>query len=82
MSKAETCTYTVVLDRDIDAGRFVAICPALPGVVTEGETIEETIAMARDAIQGYLASLRKDGLAVPVDEGPIISPVRVELPAV
>ncbi len=81
MNKASTHTYTVVLDRD-ETGGFVATCPALPGVVTEGETIEQTLDMARDAIQGYLASLHKDGLSLPIEHEPIISPVRVELPAV
>jgi predicted RNase H-like HicB family nuclease len=82
MKDGSTYTYTVVLDRDVDAGGFVATCPALPGVVTEGETIEQTLEMARDAIEGYLASLKKDGLSLPVEQGPIISPVRVQLPAV
>jgi predicted RNase H-like HicB family nuclease len=32
--------FTVVIDQDED-GRFVAICPALQGCYTEGETEEE-----------------------------------------
>jgi len=39
--------------------------PALPGCVTQGETLEDAIAMARDAIRGYLEALTKDGQPIP-----------------
>ena len=57
-------TYTVILEPDAQEG-YVVHCPSLPGVVTEGDTVEEALAMARDAIAGYLESLRKDGLPIP-----------------
>ena len=56
-----TPTYTVILEPEPEGG-YVVHCPSLPGVVTEGETVEEALAMARDAITGYLESMRKDGL--------------------
>ena len=56
-----TYTYTVILEPEPEGG-YVVHCPSLPGVVTEGETVEEALAMARDAITGYLESMRKDGL--------------------
>lgn len=43
-------------------------CPALPGLVTEGDTLEEARAMATDAIQLYLESLMQDGEPIPTDE--------------
>ena len=58
-----TYTYTVILEPEPEGG-YVVHCPSLPGVVTEGETVEEALAMARDAIAGYLESLRKDGLPI------------------
>jgi antitoxin HicB len=72
-------TYTIVLDRDPDVGGYVATCPALPGVVTEGETVEETLEMAKDAIKGYLESLEKAGLTIPEEHDPIVSPITVDL---
>jgi predicted RNase H-like HicB family nuclease len=72
-------TYTLVLDRDPLVGGYVATCPALPGVVTEGETVEETIEMAKDAVRGYLESLQKDGLAIPEEHSPVVSPITVDL---
>jgi antitoxin HicB len=61
-------TYTVLLERDEEAGGFVATCPALPGLVTEGDTLAEARAMAADAIRGYLESLRKHGDPIPPGE--------------
>jgi antitoxin HicB len=74
-----TVTYTVVLERDQDAGGFVATCPALPGLVTEGQTVEETFDMARDAIRGYLESLEMDGFPIPEEREPVVSPITVHL---
>jgi len=34
--------------------------------MTHGETMEEAVAMAKDAIGGYLQTLEKEGLPVPV----------------
>lgn len=54
----------VYLEPDEDGG-YVATVPALPGCVTQGETREEALAMARDAAAGYIASLRKHGETIP-----------------
>jgi predicted RNase H-like HicB family nuclease len=42
--------FTVVIERDED-GRFVAICPALQGCYTEGESEEEARGLIEDAIR-------------------------------
>ena len=46
-------------------GYWVVECPSLPGCVTQGRTKEEALANAREAINGYVAALRDDGLPVP-----------------
>jgi antitoxin HicB len=69
-------TYTVLLERDEEAGGFVVTCPALPGLVTEGNTLAEARAMAADAIKGYLESLRKHGHPIPRGEPAEASPSR------
>jgi antitoxin HicB len=61
-------TYTIVLEPDLEAGGFVVTCPALPGLVTEGDTLEAARKMAADTIRVYLESLQKDGFPLPPDE--------------
>jgi antitoxin HicB len=56
--------YTIVLDPDED-GVYTVTVPALPGVVTQGATLEEAVSMARDAIQLHLEGLAHDGLPIP-----------------
>ena len=58
--------YTVLFEPAAEGG-YVVTCPALPGLVTEGDTLKEARAMAKDAIEGYLESLRKDGRPIPKD---------------
>jgi predicted RNase H-like HicB family nuclease len=73
------CRYTVLFEPDDDGG-FVVTCPALPGLVTEGETLQQAREMAEDAIRAYVESLRKDGLPVPSDRSPLQEEIRVLLP--
>lgn len=60
-------SYTVLFE-PAEEGGFVVTCPALPGLVTEGDTLEEARAMAQDAIRGYIESLQKDHLPIPSDK--------------
>jgi antitoxin HicB len=52
-------SYTVLFE-PAEEGGFVVTCPALPGLVTEGDTLEEARAMADDAISGYIESVSKE----------------------
>jgi predicted RNase H-like HicB family nuclease len=47
-------------------GYFVAECPSLPGCISQGETREEAIANIKEAIAGYIAALKEDGIALGV----------------
>lgn len=71
--------YTVLFEPDDDGG-FVVTCPALPGLVTEGDTLQEARKMAEDAIRAYVESLRKDGLPIPSDRSPLQEEIQVLLP--
>ncbi|MBI3091333.1 MAG: type II toxin-antitoxin system HicB family antitoxin [Candidatus Tectomicrobia bacterium] len=59
--------YIVVFE-PAEEGGYVVRIPALPGVVTQGETLDEARSVARDAINGYLESLAKDGETGPIEE--------------
>jgi antitoxin HicB len=67
--------FRVIIEPDED-GVFVAQCPTLPGCVSQGKTRDEAEANVRDAIQGYLESLKKHGEPVPAP----ITEVIVEVP--
>ena len=51
---------TVTSERDED-GRFVAICPALQGCYTEGETEEEAHELIADAIRLHVEDRLESG---------------------
>lgn len=48
-------------------GYWVVECPSLPGCISQGRTKEEALANIKEAIQGYIAALQEDGLAVPAE---------------
>jgi len=54
----------IVVDQDED-GKFVSSCPTLPGCWSQGETRQQAIENIKDAITGYLESLRKHGDPIP-----------------
>jgi antitoxin HicB len=58
-------TYTVVLSWDADIGGYNVEVPALPGCVTQGDTIDEALENAREAIAGFIKALRDIGEPVP-----------------
>ena len=70
--------YTVVMTPD-DAGGYVVTCPALPGLVTGGDSLEEARVMAADAIRGYIESLQEDGEPIPTDNPILLEEVAVEV---
>jgi len=59
--------YRVLLRKEKEGG-FTVIVTSLPGCVTYGETLEEALAMAREAIELYLDSLIAEGEEMPTDE--------------
>lgn len=59
-----TRTYTIILE-PAEEGGYVVRVPALPEVVTEGDTEAEALAMAKDAIELVLESRHERGEPIP-----------------
>ena len=57
-------TYSIVLE-PLEEGGFLVHVPALPEVVTGGDTEDEAMAMAKDAIEMVLASRAERGEEIP-----------------
>ena len=56
-------TLTAIVRPEPDVGGFSAVVPALPGCVTQGETLEEVRANLREAVEGWLAVAHEEGMA-------------------
>jgi predicted RNase H-like HicB family nuclease len=56
--------YRVLIEQDED-GVFVAEVPALPGCVSQGASRDEVLVNIREAITGYMESLRTHDEPVP-----------------
>jgi antitoxin HicB len=69
-------SFSVVLEPQQDGG-FTVLVPALPEVVTEGDTEPEALANAEEAIRAVLAFRRDNGLLIPSDASPEIRRVTV-----
>jgi antitoxin HicB len=73
--------YTLLLLPEADGSGITVECPALPGLVTYGQTRDEALAMAREAVELYIESLTARGLDVPVESAPPeLATLEVELP--
>jgi predicted RNase H-like HicB family nuclease len=73
-------TYAVVLNPDPDAeeGGYTVTVPALPGVVTHGETVEQCLERVQEAIALHLAAMAQDGEPIPEEhEKPLLLTVTV-----
>lgn len=56
--------YRVVIEVDED-GMYVVSVPSLPGCISQGKTREEALRNIKDAIRGYLESLKKHNEPIP-----------------
>jgi antitoxin HicB len=69
--------FNIVLRPEPEGG-FTALVPALPGCVTYGRTLDEARDMVRDAIRGYIESLRKHKEPIPSDEDTLVASLDLE----
>jgi len=60
-------SYKILLRKEPEGG-YTAIVPSLPGCITYGDTIEEAIKMAKEAIELYIESLKEHGEEIPTDK--------------
>lgn len=62
--------YEVLLCPEADSG-FSVFVPELPSVATQGETCEEALDMAKEAIEGYLEAMTEDDAPIVVEVRPV-----------
>ncbi len=56
--------YTAIFEPSEESGYTVHV-PALEGLITEGDSLDDAISMAKDAIRCHIEALIKQGLPVP-----------------
>ena len=57
-------TYKILLNKEPEGGYMVTV-PALPGCITQGDTVDEALSMAKEAIELYLEELQERGEMIP-----------------
>ena len=62
-------SYTFVFAPEPEGG-YTVTCPALPGLVTYGETLPEARDMARDAMEGLIEAVIEQGETIPESDAP------------
>jgi len=58
--------FRILLRKEPEGG-YTVIVPLLPGCVTYGDTLDDAITMAEEAIELYIESLIADGEEVPTE---------------
>ncbi len=59
-------TYRINLRKEEEGG-YTVFVPSLPGCITYGETVDEAIDMAKEAIELYIEELKDRGDSIPDD---------------
>jgi predicted RNase H-like HicB family nuclease len=68
--------FTILIERN-EEGSYTVTVPSLPGCITQGDTWEEAISNAREAIVGYIEALKALGKSIPLE-----IPVEIEAGAI
>lgn len=56
--------FRIFIEKDED-NNYIATVPSLPGCISEGKTRKEALKNIKDAIEGYLYSLKKHKEPIP-----------------
>lgn len=64
--------YTVLLRRNTDVPGYSVMVPELPGCFTFGDTLEEALANAKEAIECRLEAIAQDAEEIPIEEEPFV----------
>ena len=72
--------FSVILEPQPEGG-FTVLVPALPEVITEGDTEDEALAMAEDAIRLVLEDRAARGERIPTDTTTRVREVKVTIAA-
>lgn len=62
-------SYQMVIVEDSDEGGYVGYFPELPGCITTGETVEETVSNMKDAKKAWLEAAIEDGFSISEPSG-------------
>ena len=68
--------FKIAISQDED-GVYVIECLNLPGCISQGKTKEEAVVNIKDAIRGYLESLKKHNEEIPIKDISQITEVTV-----
>lgn len=73
----EHLSFRIILRPEPEGGYTVSV-PALPGCVTYGDTVEQAMIMAKDAVAVYIESMKAHGEEVHDDSSTIESMLSLE----
>jgi antitoxin HicB len=73
-------TFSVILEPQPEGG-FTVLVPALPEIITEGDSEEEALAMAQDAIRLVLEDRAARGEEIPGESKTRVREVKVTVAA-
>lgn len=71
--------YTVTIHPAEEGGFWVEV-PALPGCFTQGETLDDAMHNAKEAIEAHILALKKEKVKIPQETELVIGRVAVHLP--
>jgi antitoxin HicB len=71
--------FKVLFEWDEETGVYSATVPALPGCVTQGNNLHETVERVREAITGYLEALQLQGESLPKEPEMLFGEVEVSV---
>ena len=67
---AKPLTYSLAVEPHPEEGGYLAYFPALTGCHTWGESYEQAVRNAEEALVGYLEALQKNGESIPQENHP------------
>jgi predicted RNase H-like HicB family nuclease len=65
---AKEYSYTVLIERDVESGDYIAYAPAFDGCVVQMKTYEEALAEIKEVLKDYIQDYISDGEELPRED--------------
>ncbi len=64
----------------MEGGGYLVTCPEVPGLLTDGETLEEALANVSDAVRTLIETMQAKGAPLPpaLQKVDVTQPIRLE----
>jgi predicted RNase H-like HicB family nuclease len=65
---AKEYSYTILIEKDVESGDYIAYAPAFDGCVVQMKTYEEALAEIKEVLKDFIQDFINEGEGLPIED--------------